>query len=665
MTNESMLLTVERSNGKSQTRVLSDGIYGIGRGPDNEICVQDQGISRRHARIIVSEKGIRIEDLGSKNGVLVNGQTIEGGKALRDGDQVVLGLAFLTFHRPDSVRRWIEESESSCSTVFRRIDSQITELQLETVAFDQKELVRATDDVKRLWVLYHTARAMSSNKPLHARLHAALDYLRMGLGYERALVGLRNSDGTNFAPVAVRSASGLATTVDEKLVNRVTGNRTAALTRVVDQLRGNKRQFRSVLCVPICLGEKMMGYLYVESGPEAQPYSGKDLDLVSAIANQAAFAVDNAGLIEQLKASRDRLERENVNLKEEIRCQYDLNGFIAQSGAMEPVKRQIRKVLNRDTTLLILGESGTGKEVTAKIIHYNSMRASRPFVALNCAAIPENLLESELFGIEAGVATGVQKRIGKFEQAADGTLFLDEIGEMSLSTQTRLLRVIQERQFERVGGHKPLRVQARIITATNRNLTEEVQEGRFREDLYYRLAVIPILLPPLRRRREDIPALAEHFLKLHSDRPLKLSGRAIGALCSYDWPGNIRELSNEIERATALVEGSMIDATDLSDRLQPPPHPLAQDLKHEDAGSPEARGSRLPINLSSKLEILPLGNLKELVSAEVERIETHVIALALQATRGNKLRAAKLLGLSREGLRKKLQRYRMTSSARG
>jgi Nif-specific regulatory protein len=641
---EGLLLTVEQSDGKSHSQALADGTYDIGRGGDNSICIQDQGISRRHARLLVSGAQVAIEDLDSKNGVLVNGQRIEQRTLLHEGDQVVLGMAFLTLHRPD-LRVWIDPSQdpSGSQTLVRPMEAS-GELHLETTAFDQRELVRATDDVKRLWLLYHTGRAAAGIEPLAARLRHSLDFVRVALGYERALILLPAEPGGRLEPAALRSSGPASTAVDRKLVAKALEERSAVLTAVAETRSG---AVRSVLCVPLTLGERAVGLLYVEGAPEQPRYTSRDLDLLSAVASQLAFAVENERLIGELKAARDRLAEENQDLKEEVRARYELSGLIARGPAMEAVRREVRKVLGRDSTLLILGESGTGKEVLAKTIHYNGPRAERPFVALNCAAIPETLLESELFGIEAGVATGVGKRIGKFEQAADGTLFLDEIGELSLPVQAKLLRVLEERSFERVGGSKPISVQARIITATNRDLLAEVRDGRFREDLYYRLAVIPIVLPPLRRRKEDIPALVEHFLRQHADRPLQIAAKAMDVLLAWDWPGNVRELSNEIERAVALAEGARIELEDLSQRLR----------GRLPADGPAAAAQAVPQPVAAAE--LPIGDLKTIVAREVERIEKSVIERALQATGQNKLRTAKLLGLSREGLRKKMLRHGM------
>ncbi|HEU4340815.1 MAG TPA: sigma-54 dependent transcriptional regulator, partial [Candidatus Binatia bacterium] len=283
--------------------------------------------------------------------------------------------------------------------------------------------------------------------------------------------------------------------------------------------------------------------------------------------------------------------------------------------------------------VLITGESGTGKELAAKAIHYKSLRARKPFVALNCAALPETLVESELFGIERGVATGVERRTGKFEAADGGTLFLDEIGDLSLTAQAKVLRVLQERVVEHVGGRKPIPVDVRILAATNKSLEAEIKNGSFRADLYYRLKVIHVQMPPLREIREDIPHLAGYYLANYcremSREPMNLAPPAASACMRYDWPGNVRELENEVKRLVLSVPGNTIAPEDLSDPIR--------------KSSTEAVGQ-------------PVADprfLKDIVSD----LERRMIQEALQQTKHNQQHAAKALGLSRQGLIKKMRRY--------
>lgn len=309
--------------------------------------------------------------------------------------------------------------------------------------------------------------------------------------------------------------------------------------------------------------------------------------------------------------------------------------IIGKSAAIKKLFRLIEKVAPTESTVLILGESGTGKELVARAIHEKSRRREGPFVPVNCGAIPEELLESELFGYEKGAFTGaVKSKPGRFEMAQGGTIFLDEVAEMSPKLQVKLLRILQEKRVERLGSERSVAVDIRILAATNRNLEKEVKEGRFREDLYFRLNVIPVHLPPLRERKEDIPLLAEHFLRRFCEReevPLKrLSEEALACLCRYSWPGNVRELENLMERLVILSEDQVIRKEDLPEHLWQPP-PL----------SPEP------------LEIPPEGlNLPQIL----REMEKNLILKALEASGGVKSKAAKLLGLNRTTLIEKMKR---------
>lgn len=307
--------------------------------------------------------------------------------------------------------------------------------------------------------------------------------------------------------------------------------------------------------------------------------------------------------------------------------------LIGQSKAVLEIKDLIDKVADTPATVLIQGESGTGKEVVARLLHLKSSRAKKPFVAINCAAIPENLLESELFGYERGAFTGaVGRKKGKFEVAGRGTVFLDEIGEMSSHMQAKLLRVLQEKVFERIGGNEAVKLEARIIVATNRDLRRSVQEGSFREDLYYRLQVIPVHLPPLRERREDIPGLVEFFLKRfdYRRRISSVSPQALELLCKYNWPGNIRELENTMERAVILCSGDFITAEYL-------PREMNGDTRQE---------NDLLINFPDQ-------------GISLEELERNIIVKALEKSRGNQTQAARLLGITRSALIYRMEKHRI------
>jgi two-component system, NtrC family, response regulator AtoC len=316
--------------------------------------------------------------------------------------------------------------------------------------------------------------------------------------------------------------------------------------------------------------------------------------------------------------------------------------LVGQSPAIRQIYGVVEKVANTPSTVLISGESGTGKELIARALHENSTRHAGPFIKINCAAIPKTLMESELFGYDKGAFTGaVGAKPGRFELAHGGTLFLDEIGEIPVEMQVKLLRVLQESEFERVGGIKTIKVDVRLVTATNRDLLEEIAAGNFREDLFYRLNVVPIQIPPLRERREDIPLLAEHFIAKFNERLKKqivsISPEAVAELVGYNWPGNIRELENLMERTILFCEGPEIGVSDL------PPEIVgaAQTPASAAAGEGEPRPAA--------------GSLKEAVRAETERVERELIQRALDATGGNVTQAARKLKISRKSLQTKMK----------
>ncbi|MGA2956484.1 MAG: sigma-54 dependent transcriptional regulator [Thermodesulfobacteriota bacterium] len=332
------------------------------------------------------------------------------------------------------------------------------------------------------------------------------------------------------------------------------------------------------------------------------------------------------------------LSRENRELKEQLREKFKVDFIVSISRRMEEALNLVKRVAQSPATVLILGESGTGKELIARAIHYSSLRKEKPFVKVNCAALPENLLESELFGHEKGAFTGaVGRRVGRFEQADQGTIFLDEIGDLSPALQSKLLRILQEKEFERVGSSQTIKVDVRFISATNRNLEEAIQKGTFREDLYYRFNVVTITLPPLRERKEDIPPLVEHFLKKYSRENNKavvsVTKEAKDLLMNYNYPGNIRELENIIERAVVLCRGDTITKQDLPLNLQ-------ESEVEESLERARKSGRNLPETL--------------------EEIERHRIAQALQKSGGVQTKAAEELGISERVLRYKMKKYKIS-----
>lgn len=350
------------------------------------------------------------------------------------------------------------------------------------------------------------------------------------------------------------------------------------------------------------------------------------------------FDINEMRIVVKRAVEKQKLEDEIKELRSELDSRYAFDGMIGQSPEMQKVFELVEKVMATDVTVIIYGESGTGKELVANIIHHNSQRKDKSFVKINCAAIPENLLESELFGYEKGAFTGAaQRKNGKFEQAHTGTILLDEIGDMSLVTQAKVLRVIEEREFERLGGNDPVKVDIRIIAATNQDLPKAVEEKRFREDLYFRLNVMPIYLPPLRTRKGDLLLLIDHFIE-HNNKKLEkeirgASRSAISALMSYSWPGNVRELENVIQRSMLMAPGDMITLECLPAAISDKAGPNDCDQKPFD------------------------GSLQEIVENIAADAERQLILDALETTDWSRTRTAQLLKICRKSLHNKMKKY--------
>jgi two-component system nitrogen regulation response regulator GlnG len=369
------------------------------------------------------------------------------------------------------------------------------------------------------------------------------------------------------------------------------------------------------------------------------------------------FNLDEILLLVKRALESRKLSHDFRELKEEVKKRFE-PGFnmIGESLAMQKVFKTIGQVVNTDATILIQGESGTGKELVAKTIHYNSARWNKPFIAVNCAAIPRDLLESELFGHEKGSFTGaLERRIGKFELAEGGTLFLDEVGDIPLELQTKLLRVLQEREFSRVGGRENLKANVRILAATNQDLERAVREKRFREDLYFRLKVIPIVLPPLRERRGDLPLLIGYFVeKTNREMGTQISGvspEAMKLLQEHGWPGNVRELENTLIRAAVLSPGPILFPKDFTFQSQ-----TGQNLPDYDNLSLEEIIYHKLEDYFQRTAGVEVDNLYSLL---LERVERPLIELTLKKTRGNQIRAAEMLGINRNTLRKKITDLRI------
>jgi len=392
---------------------------------------------------------------------------------------------------------------------------------------------------------------------------------------------------------------------------------------------------RSMICVPLKTRKGVIGVLYALNKMEGE-FTPKEAMLLEILSGTIAVAIENANLYGEIKQYASSLEKENIRLKSEVQDRYNVQGIIGTSASMRRVFDLLDRVAGSTTSVLIQGPTGTGKELVAKVIHYNSPLKDKPFVAENCGALSENLLESELFGHVKGAFTGaIADKKGIFELAEGGTVFLDEIADMPLAMQIKLLRVLQEGQIRPVGGSRYLNVDFRLLTSSNRDLLEEVKKGNFRDDLFYRIQVFPIIIPPLADRKEDIPLLAKHLLEKLAKklkRPIKrLTPRALDLLMRFNWPGNVRELENEIERALTLAG--------------------------EDA---EIKESYLSEKLTGTAENQAQSGLDGATLQEVtQQIERQMVARALRETGGNRSQAARNLGLTRQGLLNKIARYKI------
>ena len=486
----------------------------------------------------------------------------------------------------------------------------------------------ATIDARRLSDLLEASQTLGSGLNLRASLTHVLERLAEAYWLLSTAVFLKDEGGTSLQVEAATGAAQAGRNARYRVGEGITGQvvqsgRPVVVPRVSKEpgfldrqracSRGPGTRSCSYLCVPIRVTGKTAGALGVVMPFQHQRTYESEVKFYSVIASMVGQAERLHKLIE---ADRKRLVDENTKLRQELRERYDLRNIVGTSRAMQHVYGEVAQVAGTNTTVLIRGESGTGKELVAHAIHYNSPRAKKPFIKVSCGALPESLIESELFGYERGAFTDARTlKKGRFELAHSGTLFLDEIGELSQSTQVKLLRVLQEREFERLGGTQPIKVNVRVVAATNKDLEAAVKAGTFREDLFYRLNVFGIYIPPLRERKADIPLLADHFVQRyasgHGIDVRRIATSAIDMLMSYHWPGNVRELENCIERAVLVCEGGVLHAHHLPPTLQ----------------------------TAEVSNTLPRQSLDEALSL----YEKDLILDALKAARGNRARAARLL----------------------
>lgn len=457
----------------------------------------------------------------------------------------------------------------------------------------QEELCRERD---RLQVLLDVNNAIVSKLELGNLFSTMVTSLRRVIPHEATSLYFYNADAKNFHRHVLNFPSGKgllggshSIALDDTPAGEAFRSRKTVCWQEVDLQQFHSVTARQLIaegvkfgcCVPLMLPDRVLGTLNVGS-TRSSAFSTADADLLTQVAGQVAIALDNALVYREITELKEKLEKENVYLRDEIRTEANFEEIVGESSGLKRVLQQLEIVAPTDSTVLILGETGTGKELIARALHQLSTRKDQAFVKINCAAIPTGLLESELFGHEKGAFTGaISQKVGRFELAHRGTIFLDEIGEVPLELQSKLLRVLQEQEFERLGGTRTIRVDVRLSAATNRDLMQMVEAGEFRRDLYYRLNVFPITIPPLRDRQEDIPILVRYFTQRYATRMKKpietIPTKTMERLAGYPWPGNIRELENLIERAVILSQGSELSVPflDLKAGLQRSPQPMA------------------------------------------------------------------------------------------
>ncbi|HEX8536987.1 MAG TPA: sigma 54-interacting transcriptional regulator [Cystobacter sp.] len=504
-----------------------------------------------------------------------------------------------------------------------------------------KRLDEQTGEHAALASLLEVSQALAGAHDLRAALHRVLERIERYHGVVRGTVTLMDPDTQELYIEASIGLGAEGRDARYKLGEGITGRVVQSgkpvvvpevsreplfLHRAFGGRKGGAQEY-SFICVPILLNRKPVGAFGVDLHYDKERDFTEETRLFSVIASMIGQALAAHQLLED---ERRKLLEENTTLRQELRERYDFSNIIGTSGPMRQVYEQIHQVARTNTTVLIRGESGTGKELIAHALHYNSTRAKKPFIKVNCAALPETLIESELFGYEKGAFTGAQARKrGRFELAEGGTLFLDEIGEINLATQVKLLRVLQEREFERVGGTETIKTNVRLIAATNKDLETAISEKAFREDLYYRLNVFTLFIPPLRERKSDLLLLADHFVAKyaheHGKNIRRISTPAIDMLVSYHWPGNVRELENIIERSVLVCDGNAIHGHHLPPTLQ------------------TAEASETTTNTS--------------LADAVQQFEKDLILDALKTTRGNRAKAARLLRTTERIVNYKVSKY--------
>jgi len=549
---------------------MTGGQLTVGRDPTNHLALPDRAVSRKHFAISETDAGFHLVDLDSHNGTFVNGIPVRR-KLLGHGDTIRVGQSELVF--------LITEDELLVSRMvqFRdepQLDGGTTiSTQMPPPWMLGTDVGRMARDLNALFKIANTINSIRNIEQLEQRLlQLVCEVVPADSG---AILITRHADEepTSSCSWDRRSGDAAEVHIRRDLVQRALWERVVILSKPSPESENTE----NIMCVPLVAVERTIGVLYLAASGKGAGFEEDHVNFASSAAQIAAVTLENVLALEALRS-------ENRRLQEEL----DLDGaIVGESKSMRQLDEFIGKVAHGDSNVLIRGESGTGKELVAYAIHRNSPRADKPFVAINCAAIPEALLESELFGHEKGAFTGaIGTKKGRLEVAESGTVFLDEIGELAPSLQAKLLRVLQQREFERVGGTHTLKFDARVIAATNRNLEEAIKSGQFRQDLYYRLNVVATVVPPLRERPDDIPLLAMYFAAKYAEkckRSLKgISSEARALLMNYSWPGNVRELENAIEHAMVLGLSDEIVLEDLPEALLETQSAQRDSIKYHD-----------------------------------------------------------------------------------
>lgn len=651
---EGPFLLVVSHDDKPETHAFHKDVVTIGRSRECDLFLPDRLISRIHCRVERQDGLFVLVDAGAQNPAKMHGRPVMRAE-IKVGDTFAVGAYEITLSVPQTENASVDETRAS-GDGGRGAQDLVTFLQIARALNEEKDLARLLTQIVDAGIQISGAER---------------GFLLLGQGDEHSVEVARN-----FAQEEVLSPE---FKISRTIAKRVMASGIAELTtnaqeddRFRDLQSVADLRLRSVLCIPIRIQGEVAGVIYVDNRLQQQVFQEREKTLLMSLSDHAGTAITNARAMEELRskglelqAALGRVDQLNGALKgqlqettselsqirEEIsglglRSKYDYKQIVGNGGAMRAVFALLDKYIEAEDPVLITGDSGTGKELVARAIYTHSNRSDQAFVSENCAALPEALLESELFGYVRGAFTGANSnKKGMLESADGGVLFLDEIGDMALDLQKKLLRVLQEGEVRPLGSQTTIKVDVRLICATNRNLEQMVHESEFREDLYYRLAVLPVHLPPLRDRKEDIPQLVKRFLgdlQTETQGRVRVSPDAMEKVVGYSWPGNVRELQNEIRRAAILCDGIILE-THLSSHVREGRRGPGA-VQHDDGLVPSERGTTLP--------------------EMVRSVEIREIQKAFDRAQANKSRAADLLGLSRFALQRKVEKYGLDASGR-